>query len=41
MVHKEDYRYLGDIWFTFEIHLQVAAEHDHSVHQPSLKDGVV
>ncbi len=32
---------LGNIWFAHEVHLQVAAEHHHGVHQARLEDGVV
>jgi hypothetical protein len=32
---------LGNIWLAHEVHLQVAAEHHHGVHQARLEDGVV
>ncbi len=32
---------LGNIWLAHEVHLQVAAEHHHGVHQAGLEDGVV
>ncbi len=32
---------LGNIWLAHEVHLQVAAEHNHGVHQARLEDGVV
>ncbi len=32
---------LGNIWLAHEVHLEVAAEHHHGVHQARLEDGVV